>query len=63
MAEHPLAVHHHPPSQLTMLKVTDCERTCEALISDDLIPKVGVFKEMMEVLKDGGDDPVLPHFF
>ena len=42
-----------------MLKVRDSDWTCEALIPDELIPKVEIFQDMVEVTIDPGyDDPV-----
>lgn len=42
-----------------MLKVTDSDGTCEALIPDELISKVEIFQDMVEVVNDPGcDDPV-----
>ena len=48
-----------------MLKVTDCDQICEARIFDvdAVVSKVGVFKDMMEIVKDDGNEAVYMPLF
>jgi hypothetical protein len=46
-----------------MIRVTDFERIIEAVIPKDVINKIGVFKDMVEIVTDAGVEPVWPNPF